>query len=447
MRGSWCRDWADRWSIEATSSWAQRFDVAYVVLPYVLLTASAAASLLQPGQSTGHRLGTLALVAACAGWVLVFHTLRPAARKRGGVAFVVYLVGLLVLSSIGMLRDPLFFIFAITGFLHSGMLRPTPMVYAGVGATSLLINTCPYRVLNPTRAELLAWVAVIVVQTGLVGTTSLLGRLLSEQNDERRRTVQELEATLAENAGLHAQLVTQAREAGVHDERQRMAREIHDTLTQGLTGIIAQLEAAGHGSPERWASHRDAALLLARESLAEARRSVHALHPEPLEVARLPEVLETMVSRWSAGSGVNARFRTVGEPVRLVADVEAALFRTTQEALVNVSKHADASRVDVTLSYTDDVVLLDVRDDGVGFDPARVGATGRDRRRTGHGYGLDVMRQRMQRVAGSLDIESTLGAGTAVGAAVPAIPCEPPGDGAPAGASAVPGPLSAEAVW
>ncbi|HEY2723655.1 MAG TPA: hypothetical protein VGI84_03110, partial [Pseudonocardiaceae bacterium] len=66
VRGSWCQDWADRWSIEATSSWAQRFDVAYVVLPYVLLAASAAASLLQPGQSTGHRLGTLALVAACA---------------------------------------------------------------------------------------------------------------------------------------------------------------------------------------------------------------------------------------------------------------------------------------------------------------------------------------------------------------------------------------------
>jgi signal transduction histidine kinase len=393
------------------------------VLPYVLLAASASASLLQPDQTAQFRLGTLALVAVSAFWVLIFHTLRPATRRNGGPVALVYIVGLLVLCVLGMLRDPLFFIFTITGFAHSAMLRPTPMIFVGVWATAVVINTFPYRMPNPTHAQVLAWVAVIAVQTALIGTTNVLGRMLTEQNDHRRRTVRELETTLAENAGLHAQLVTQAREAGVHDERQRMAREIHDTLTQGLTGIITQLEAAGqaHASARTWRGHIDSALALAREGLAEARRSVHALHPEPLEAAHLPEVLETVVLRWSDNAGVAARFRTTGEPMRMVPDVEAALFRTAQEALANISKHARASRVDVTLSYTDDVVLLDVRDDGIGFDPVRVRSNGRALRHDGHGYGLGVMRQRMQRVAGSLQIESAPGKGTTVGATVPAI--------------------------
>jgi signal transduction histidine kinase len=104
--------------------------------------------------------------------------------------------------------------------------------------------------------------------------------MVEELSEANRR----LEATLAENAGLHEQLLTQAREAGILDERQRMAREIHDTLAQGLAGIITQLqaaqEAAAHDPAER-RRHFDAAVRLARDSLTEARRSVDALRPEP----------------------------------------------------------------------------------------------------------------------------------------------------------------------
>jgi signal transduction histidine kinase len=92
--------------------------------------------------------------------------------------------------------------------------------------------------------------------------------------------------------------------------------------------------------------------------------------------------------------------------------VEVALFRVAQEALNNVAKHAKASRVGLTLSYMDDVVLLDVRDDGIGFEPGV----------TGGGFGLSSMRQRLLRVAGSLAIESSPGEGTAVNASVPALP-------------------------
>ena len=141
-------------------------------------------------------------------------------------------------------------------------------------------------------------------------------RINNQKNDERKRALTELskanrrlEETLAENAGLHEQLLTQAREAGVLDERHRMAREIHDTLAQGLAGIITQLQAAEQAEhePVEWRRHFGAAIGLARESLSEARRSVHALRPEPLETARLGEALTDVAGRWSALHGVPSR--------------------------------------------------------------------------------------------------------------------------------------------
>ena len=128
----------------------------------------------------------------------------------------------------------------------------------------------------------------------------------------------QLETMMAENTGLHAQLLTQAREAGVLEERQRMAREIHDTLAQGLAGIITQLEAAqqaglqaagGHGdgreaSRADWERRISNATRLARDSLSEARRSVRAVRPEALENTKLPEALAEVAGRWSAVNGV-----------------------------------------------------------------------------------------------------------------------------------------------
>jgi signal transduction histidine kinase len=230
---------------------------------------------------------------------------------------------------------------------------------------------------------------------------------LAEAN--RRR-----EEILAENAGLQAQLLVQAREAGVLEERQRMAREIHDTLAQGLTGIITQLEAAQrsgeHAERERRIGN---AKQLARDGLAEARRSVQALRPQALEGARLPEALAEEAARWSITSGVTAAVTTTGDPRPLHPEVEVTLLRVAQEALANVAKHAGATHAGVTLSFMGDVVSLDVRDDGAGFvrDDAHAG-----------GFGLTTMRQRVTRLAGQLEIESEPGGGTAVSASVPAIP-------------------------
>jgi signal transduction histidine kinase len=303
-------------------------------------------------------------------------------------------------------------------------LLPTVAAFLGVLATSVVIYTVPAGFPEPTAAAWIGWAFIVVLQTALSGFFGLAGRKMMDEDRQRRDLLDRLEAALEENAGLHAQLLTQAREAGVLDERQRMAREMHDTLAQGLTGIITQLEAAQRaaGRPEQWRRHLEQAQGLARESLTEARRSVQALRPEPLEEASLPEALGAMASRWSGTADVDLSFATTGEPRPLLAEVEMTLFRVAQEALANVARHAGASKVGLTLSYTDQAVLLDVRDDGVGFAPGRPGGNGRAG--DGQGFGLDGMRQRLRRVAGSLAVESAPGEGTAVSASVPAIPPE-----------------------
>ena len=150
------------------------------------------------------------------------------------------------------------------------------------------------------------------------------------------------------------------------DERQRMAGEIHDVLAQGLTGIVTQLEAADQaaGRPADWRRHLGQAKQLARDSLTEARRSVQALSPQPLAEAGLPDALADVVDGWSTMNGVTAELITTGTAQPLLPEIETTLLRTAQEALANVARHAGASRVALTLSYMEDLVTLDVRDDG-----------------------------------------------------------------------------------
>ena len=153
-----------------------------------------------------------------------------------------------------------------------------------------------------------------------------------------------------------------------------MAREIHDTLAQGLTGIITQLQAAEQAADDLagWRRHFEAATGLARDSLSEARRSVEALRPESLETGRLSEALAEVAGRWSTLHGIPAQVTTTGTARPMPSEAEFALLRTAQEALANVAKHAHATRVGVTLSYMEHEVALDVRDDGRGFDLAQL---------------------------------------------------------------------------
>jgi len=233
-------------------------------------------------------------------------------------------------------------------------------------------------------------------------------------------------ALALENLRLVEEARKTGRQAGVLRERQRMAHEIHDTLAQGFTSIVMNLEAAEGVIPsnlDRAQHHLDQARLTARESLTEARRLVWALRPEPLEGASLPEALGRLAERWSEESGISAGVSTTGTPCPLPSEVEVMLFRVAQEALNNARKHArGASRVALTLSYMGETVALDVRDDGEGFDPAR--EAGRVRDRESGGFGLKGMRERVEGVGGLLSVESAPGEGSTLTVELPVVPCD-----------------------
>ncbi|MEU6646008.1 sensor histidine kinase [Saccharomonospora sp. NPDC046836] len=384
----------------------------------VLLAVSTVLSAAQ-GPPWGQWWPTLALAGLALAWVLLTDTFLPA-RLRTPWLLALLFAGTLALAAVLMSRDIVFLVFMIACFFSSFELRPLPVVLLGLAATSTLINSMasggPLQALRDWPAP---FITIVIVQTVAIGGGFVMSRQLVERNEQRRKAMAELEAALEENAGLHRQLLTQAREAGVLDERQRLSREIHDTLAQGFTGIVTQLQAAQEAKedPQLWQRHLTAATALARENLQEARRAVRALSPSALESAGLPDALGGVVARWSERTGVAATFTTTGTVQALHPEIEATLLRITQEALTNVAKHARASRVGLTLSYMEDLVTLDVRDDGVGFDGDRT----RPSRDGDHGFGLAGMRHRLHRLAGSLVVESEPGSGTAISASVPAI--------------------------
>ncbi|HLK01399.1 MAG TPA: sensor histidine kinase [Streptosporangiaceae bacterium] len=411
-----------------------RFELLIRLLPYPLAVLPLLPYALSQSPSSGAFAITCAMVAGTMAWVALLTTGRPPwelPRWRGAV----YMAGMVGCIFLLATRSPWFAFFSWIGFLHGfgylyGMWRWVAV--APVAFAFAVEQGGGFH--RPDLGTWVIWCALTVVDIAMIGGLGTMSMRTQEQNQARKRMIAELadanerlEKTIAENTGLQAQLLVQAREAGILEERQRLAREIHDTLAQGLTGIIAQLEAAqlalarrtGHASEQE--RRIGNATRLARDSLAEARRSVQALRPAALDGARLPDALTSEAARWSVTSGVAAEVTTTGEPRPLHPEVEVTLLRVAQEALANTAKHARAAHAWVTLSYMGDVVTLDVRDDGIGFTSSP-GAPLSNAPRPAGGFGLTAMRQRVQRLAGQLEIESEPGAGTAVSATVPAIP-------------------------
>ncbi|WIM94794.1 sensor histidine kinase [Actinoplanes oblitus] len=372
---------------------------------------------MQPLPTTFALAGTTALL-------LVVWRLVPAAGARPRPVSVLFFLAFLALAALLVWCHPFYGFFVWTGYLFT--VYTLPGWWRLLGAASVAFITAAsqsggFRTLSTGGGALLfgflflcnAGISVAMTRMESVKERKAIRR--NEIIEELAEANAKLEAALKENAGLHDQLLVQAREAGVLDERQRMAGEIHDVLAQGLTGIVTQLEAAEAHPGER-DRHLAAAKRLARESLAEARRSVQALRPQHLDGAGLPDALGEVVETWSGLHGVRADLVTTGTARRLLPEIETTLLRTAQEALANVARHAGAGRVGLTLSYMEDMVTLDVRDDGAGFDPDQP----REVTESG-GFGLSAMRERLARIAGSLAVESEPGGGTALSACVPAI--------------------------
>ncbi len=402
------------WRAEQLRVW----DLLQLLAPWLLLTTSTVIYLWQELTAAGEPFWpegapVLGLVAASALWVLCGQTLPLRRRTLRPVPAGLYLVGLLALCVVLMTYSEVFLVFTVSGFFQAYLLRPWPVGVLGVLATSVALNGAAMHVWADPSPEVLAeFLLIVAVQTAAIGAGILLTARSEPEERRREELVERLEAALHENAGLHAQLVAQARESGAQDERQRLAGEIHDTLAQGLAGIITQLQAAERSADVQGEAREQVAraLGLARGSLTEARRSVQALAPQELGRAHLPDALRTLTERWSRDQGISAHVEVTGAREPLSPAIEVSLFRVAQESLTNVAKHAEASRVGVTLSYTGAEVLLDVRDDGRGFG-----------RQDGTGFGLTSMRQRVRGVGGHVEVQSTPGEGTSVSARVPAI--------------------------
>lgn len=398
--------------------------------PYVLLAPLAGLTVVVKRSAGASPLVDLVLCALVAAWMLGVFTLRPAWRERVPVMAVFFTV-LILLTAILVIRNPWFGFFTPAAYIFAFRVLRWPWQPVGVGAVAVVAGTAQaYDVDKTTVVGLITYGAVVAANVVPMCAFAWYARRGARRNEERERALREareanrrLAASMAENAALHEQLLVQARNAGVQDERQRMAREIHDTLAQGLTGIVSQLRAAEHAGddPAGWRGHVAAATKLARESLSEARRSVHALRPEPLRSARLGEALAGVAERWSALHEIPVQVTTTGTARPIGPEAEAALLRIAQEALANVAQHAGATRVGVTLSYLEHEAALDVRDDGGGFDPARLDAAAADGPRADRGgFGLIAMRQRVESLSGTLQVESEPGTGTGISARVPA---------------------------
>ena len=209
-------------------------------------------------------------------------------------------------------------------------------------------------------------------------------------------------------------LIEQQREAAILKERTRMARDIHDTLAQGFTGVIVQMEAAEEAlleeDSEHAIGHVQRARELARESLREARRSVHALRPQALEKAPFADALEAIIKNTAAGTALRTEFRITGKPRELARLVEENLLHIGQEALTNSLKHAHATKFQAQLSFNPDAVYLELQDNGDGFN---VGNS------NGGGFGLIGMKERAEQIGATVDVSSKPGAGTSIVAVSP----------------------------
>jgi two-component system NarL family sensor kinase len=284
------------------------------------------------------------------------------------------------------------------------------------GATNVSIITCSrLKSLVAGTAGLRAHASVPLYAHGRqLGVLNVVGADWQELSPDDLRllyTVGDLMSMAIERARLFARSV----QLGAAEERNRLAREIHDTLAQGLAATTLHLEMAdalleGGGGSERARQAVRQALALTRANMEEARRSVHDLRAAPLEGRGLPAALQALAEESAARGGFAAHVEVVDGTRPLPARVEAGLYRIAQEVLTNVVRHARARQVAVQLVLRPDRLHLTITDDGRGFDPL---ATPRDR------YGLIGLNERARLLGGALRVQSAPGAGTRLDVEIP----------------------------
>ncbi|WP_245780016.1 sensor histidine kinase [Actinopolyspora lacussalsi] len=372
---------------------------------FYLLLAVAVARLFATAQSRGVMMfalfGALALAVLYAVGALprrVAHNRRTALLWLACVT-ALWAALLAVSPDFSWIAFPLF-------FLHMHLLRGPHAVVAVVVVTGLVIAT------QLAHADEFS-VAVVLGPSLGAGFAVLVAwgyAAVHRESQQRRLLIEDLRRT-------RSQLAVSQHEAGVAAERERLAGEIHDTIAQGLSSVVLLLRAAEAALPagaDTARGHLVEARDTASENLAEARGLVSELGPPALNEAGLADALRRLCERVERESGLRCRLRLDGTALGLPAGYEVALLRAAQASLANVVQHAGADSATVTLGYLRTEVTLDVYDDGAGFDPASPRAPRPD----GSGFGLRSLRERIERLGGVFELEST-GSGTVVAIRLP----------------------------
>lgn len=373
----------------------------------LLLAASWAAGLAVP------HLGPQGGVAPSIALSVLVLLLREAAEvaaprvPAGSVGWTVgwYVHAVVVLALV--LVNPIACIYAFAGYIDAERFLGERAAWGGVVVTAFLCALGQARGIAGLRESPALFVALLVLNV-TVAVAMMRTAVDRERNVQAQvEAAEELARLHQRNLALHQTLIAQARERGVAAERERLSREIHDTVAQGLVAVIAQLESVPASIDPAARRRVERAERAARASLAEARRAVSALASPLLDDRDLAGALDELVSEWSETHDIVARFSHDDPPVPSGhADV---LVRVAQEALANVAKHSGARTAAVTLTVHDGEVRLDVGDDGAGFDEGAVTP----------GHGLASMRERVAAVGGTLVLETAPGEGTTVSVAVP----------------------------
>ncbi|WP_394553595.1 sensor histidine kinase [Agromyces sp. MMS24-JH15] len=354
----------------------------------------------------------LAVSFVFAGWYV--GGLLLGARTREPAVATWWLAGLTLIWAGAVVVSPEFVWLAFSLWLLAGFILPTAWAIAFSAVVLGIVIAAP------------------VVHTGTTSYASVIGPLvggvfavgiargylvLVRDGEERRRLVASLVSAQDEMAQLQDELARTQRESGAGVERTRLSRDIHDTVAQSLTSIGMLARAAGADDPDQARRALAQIAELAQDGLGDTRRIVAALTPAELEGSALGDALRRMLSRLHETTGIRADLHVDPTVPALPMATEVALLRTAQSALANVTAHARAGRVVVSLIDAGDAVRLDVVDDGIGFDASAWNA--KRPPGDGGGYGLRAMRARLRELGGGLDVESAPGDGTALSASVP----------------------------
>ncbi len=350
------------------------------------------------------------------GWL---HWISPYLQRRRDwlvAYFVVQGALVFVINMVVHNQTPLFGLYmALVGESAGSLERPRPVAAGAIGYLALMaVNAA---ILSSWQTVLSTAIYTVPMVLFVVIYVSIFLRQMKARHEAQvlLRELEEAHRRLSEYAEKVESLTLAA-------ERQRMARELHDTLAQGLAGLILQLEALeaqlGKGEVTKAALIAGQAKDRARATLTEARRTIDDLRSRPDLSDPLPDVLRREVERFSTATGIPCAL-DLPEGLSLPAALAENVARCIGEGLTNVARHARASSVEVSITQDGPLVTVTVRDDGIGFDPAV--AEGQP----GH-YGLLGLRERARIAGGSLEVESAPGAGTTLRLRVPAAMGEVP---------------------